>query len=79
MRARNSFSKLQGLLYSTLNISSSPHFEIAPSRMVPGVYWAEMSSSPFLENPLEGRSAKLEIKSQIVGILGYGDSGKPGP
>ena len=79
MRARNSFSELQGLLYSTLNISSSHTVTIDPSRMVPGVYWAEMSSSPFLENPMEGRTPKLQIQSQIVGILGYGDSGKPGP
>ena len=62
-----------------MNIGSNRTITIDPSQMVPGVYWATMSSSPFLENPLEGRTAKLQVQSQIVGILGYGDSGKPGP
>jgi hypothetical protein len=74
--SRNNFDSLTNLLSSTM---TSHTVTIDPSQLVPGVYWATMSSSPFLENPLESRSAKLEIKSQIVGILGYGDSGKPGP
>ena len=78
-QSRNNFNSLTNLLYSTMTIGSSRTITIDPSQMVPGVYWATMSSSPFLENPLEGRTAKLQIQSQIVGILGYGESGKPGP
>ena len=75
-RSRNDFNSLTNLLTSTM---TSHTYMIDPSQMVPGVYWATMSSSPFLENPMEGRTSKLQVQSQIVGILGYGDSGKPGP
>jgi len=75
-RSRNDFNSLTNLLTSTM---TSHTYMIDPSQMVPGVYWATMSSSPFLENPMEGRTSKLQVQSQIIGILGYGDSGKPGP
>ena len=79
-RGRSSFRKLPEFTKAVLGSGghSGPHSD-PRNQLVAGVYWASLSNSPFLENPLEGRSAKLEMESHIVGILGYGDSGRPSP
>ena len=82
-RGRSNYRELPKFTKAILNgwSRSGPYSGGTPLRtqLVAGVYWASLSNSPFLENPLEGRSAKLEMESHIVGILGYGDSGRPSP
>ena len=82
-RGRSSFRKLPEFTKAVLDSRSlsGPYSggTLPRTQLVAGVYWASLSNSPFLENPLEGRSAKLEMESHIVGILGYGDNGKPSP
>jgi hypothetical protein len=78
-RGRPSFRELPEFTKADLDFRAGHGGTLPRNLLVAGVYWASLSNSPFLENPLEGRSAKLEMESHIVGILGYGDSGKPGP
>ena len=76
-RGRSNFRELPEFTKAALDFSRD--YSDPRNQLVAGVYWASLSNSPFLENPLEGRSAKLEVESHIVGILGYGDSGRPSP
>ena len=76
-RGRSSFRELPEFTKAVLEFRAGHGGTLPRNQLVAGVYWASLSNSPFLENPLEGRSAKLEVESHIIGILGYGDSGKP--
>lgn len=76
-RGRSSFRELPEFTKAALEFRAVHGGTLPRNLLVAGVYWASLSNSPFLENPLEGRSAKLEVESHIIGILGYGNSGKP--
>ena len=50
-------------------LESIQDLKVIEEHLPNGSFWARMDSSPFLENPLEGRNAELERLSHVVGHL----------
>ena len=80
-RAYGQFDGLAELIESTLDLHAghgSLMKSIRANQMMPGIYWAELEGSVFLENPLGERNVNLRTESHVIGILPTANPGGPG-